>query len=244
MKNLLKSLLAYFNLEIRVKFNPSEMTTFDEDTINIAKKYSMTNKYRLWSLVQHIKYTNLHNLEGDFVECGVWKGGNLILMQKYIEKFNLNKSIYGFDTFSGMSEPTDFDISTNTKNSLKKFNKLKLDENSSNWCFAEIDEVNENIRSNVNKPDNILLIKGMVEETLQNTENLPDKISILRLDTDFYESTKIELEVLYPRLVKGGVLIIDDYGWWEGSRKAVDEYFDLSSLPLQYIDHTGRFLIK
>ena len=119
MKNLLKSLLAYFNLEIRVKFNPSEMTNFDADTIDIAKKYSMTNKYRLWSLVQHIKYTNLHNLEGDFVECGVWKGGNLILMQKYIEKFNLNKSIYGFDTFSGMSEPTDFDISTNTK-TLKK----------------------------------------------------------------------------------------------------------------------------
>ena len=147
--------------------------------------------------------------------------GNLIfLMQKYIEKLNLNKSIYGFDTFTGMSEPTDFDISVNTKNSLKKFNKLKLDDNSSEWCYAEIDEVNENIRSNVNEPSNISLIKGMVEETLKNAENLPDKISILRLDTDFYESTKVELEVLYPRLVKGGVLIIDDYGWWEGSKKS------------------------
>jgi O-methyltransferase len=66
----------------------------------------------------------------------------------------------------------------------------------------------------------------------------------LRLDTDFYSSTKIELEILYPRLVKGGVLIIDDYGSWEGSKRAVDEYFKNEKVWLHYIDNDSRLLIK
>ena len=88
------------------------------------------------------------------------------------------------------------------------------------------------------------LIKGPVEDTLNVEENLPKKISVLRLDTDFYESTKKELEILYPRLVKNGILIIDDYGHWQGSRKAVDEYFQNDEVLLNYIDYTCRMIIK
>ena len=91
---------------------------------------------------------------------------------------------------------------------------------------------------------NYFLIKGKVENTLRNIKKLPKKISILRLDTDFYESTKIELEVLFPRLVKGGVLIIDDYGFWKGAKKAVDEYFSDYRQFFHYIDHSCRLLIK
>ena len=81
---------------------------------------------------------------------------------------------------------------------------------------------------------------------LKNSKNLPDQISLLRLDTDFYESTKIELEILYPKLSSGGVLIIDDYGHWKGSRKAVDEYFELDKnfMWLHRIDYASRILIK
>ena len=93
-------------------------------------------------------------------------------------------------------------------------------------------------------PDNVQLITGKVEDTLLKKENLPQSISILRLDTDWYESTKIELEVLYPRLVKGGILIVDDYGLWNGSRRAVDEYFKDSNVWLHYIDEDCRLLIK
>ena len=74
-------------------------------------------------------------------------------------------------------------------------------------------------------------------------KNIPKKISILRLDTDFYESTKIELEILYARLETSGVLIIDDYGNYKGARKAVDEYFKIKPF-LIYLDHTSRLLIK
>ena len=89
-------------------------------------------------------------------------------------------------------------------------------------------------------------IKGKVEDTLLENNNLPKEISLLRLDTDFYESTKKELEVLYPRLVSGGVLIIDDYGHWKGSKRAVDEYFQLNKNFewLHRIDYASRLLIK
>ena len=101
----------------------------------------------------------------------------------------------------------------------------------------------KNIKKEVNN-NKIRLIKGPVEKTLLNNENLPDKISLLRLDTDFYESTKIELEILYPKVIKGGFLIIDDYGHWKGSRKAVDEYFK-NSLPfIHFIDESCRLIVK
>ena len=94
-------------------------------------------------------------------------------------------------------------------------------------CYSSLEEVKMNIKlSSGNKSlDNINLIEGKVEDTLKISKNLPEKISILRLDTDWYESTKIELEVLFPKLSKGGILIIDDYGQWKSSRKAVDEFF-------------------
>ena len=88
------------------------------------------------------------------------------------------------------------------------------------------------------------LIKGPVEKTLPKEENLPNKISLLRLDTDWYESSKMELEILYPKLVKGGILMIDDYGHWEGVKKSVDEYFLNKNIWLHYIDYGCRLLIK
>ena len=81
-------------------------------------------------------------------------------------------------------------------------------------------------------------------ESVLEAQNLPDKIAILRLDTDFYESTKAELETLYPRLSPGGELIVDDYGEWAGARKAVDEYFSGQAVWLHYVTHTVRLMIK
>ena len=111
------------------------------------------------------------------------------------------------------------------------------------WAYSSINEVEDNIKKKV--PDNdIKLIKGPVEQTLLQEINLPKKISLLRLDTDFYESTKVELEILYPRLVSGGFLIIDDYGHWKGSRKAVNDYFDDKKPFIHVIDETCRLIIK
>ena len=181
-------------------------------------------------------------IEGDFVECGVWKGGNIIILLNLIEKFNIKKQVYGFDTFEGMSEPTSADIKYNQM--IAKDIQLKNSINQTKWNYSSIDEVMKNIKINTSNYNQSILIKGKVEDTLLDEKNIPKKISILRLDTDFYESTKIELDILYKKLTIGGVLIIDDYGNWLGAKKAVDEFFNNQKPWLHYVDRTCRLLIK
>jgi hypothetical protein len=245
LKKIIKNFLLFFNLSIAYKHKISdlipEISEIEKNIIETCIKYSMTTKVRMYVLVQAIKYVKNNNLDGDFVECGIWRGGNIILFQKFNLLFNLKKKIYGFDTFEGMNEPSEYDKKSEMHaKDIAKNNGIK---EMSDWCSASYDEVKKNISKNTIL-DNVHLIKGEVENTLLVEENLPKKISILRLDTDWYESTKIELEILFKRLSNGGVLIIDDYGHWEGSRKAVDEYFKDQNIWLHYVDSTCRYLIK
>tara|TARA_Y100000768_G_C23970145_1_gene680087 strand:+ start:1239 stop:1997 length:759 start_codon:yes stop_codon:yes gene_type:complete len=251
MKNLIKKIvnekfLNKFGYKI-CKLNKlsvdeviEEMTSEENQMITKCLKYSMTTKMRMWALTSSINYILNRNIQGDFVECGVWKGGNLILYSLLNQKKNLNRKIYGYDTFEGMPLPGKYDFKFDGRSAVDLYHQRTKSKNG--WCKSTLDEVEENIFKEC--PDNkINLIKGKVEETLLIEKNIPQKISILRLDTDFYESTKIELEVLFPRLETGGVLIIDDYGNYKGARKAVDEYFKTKPF-LIYVDHTCRLLIK
>ena len=153
------------------------------------------------------------------------------------------KTIFAYDTFDGMSSPQDIDITHNGTSAqlLMKMTEKKDGKNDIH-CFSSLDLVKKNILEYSNL-SNIKFIKGEVEKTLSFEKNLPKKISILRLDTDFYSSTRKELEILYPRLVSGGILIIDDYGFWRGARQAVDEYFNKPKW-LHIVDQTCRYLIK
>lgn len=176
---------------------------------------TMSPEKRIKSLHTILKKTFKENVEGAFVECGTWRGGNIIVAKKFYDSVKDFRQIYGYDTFTGMEPPNEQD----GKKAIEKYKTKK------NWCLSQYDEVVENFCKFDIDPKEITLIQGKVEKTLLIEENLPEKIAVLRLDTDFYSSTKIELEVLYPRLVTGGYLIVDDYGHWEGSRKAVNEYF-------------------
>jgi hypothetical protein len=122
--------------------------------------------------------------------------------------------------------------------------KSDINDATSVWCFSSIEEVKNNIATLNYPTEKVYFVKGKVEDTIPTT--IPQKIAVLRLDTDWYESTKHELEHLFPLLVSGGVLIIDDYGHWEGARKAVDEYIEKNNLNilLNRIDYTGRIAIK
>ena len=199
--------------------------------MNTCSKYTMTSRSRQWALIQSVEWIAKKNIEGDIVECGVWRGGNLILCGLMLKAFNLDRLIWGYDTFTGMSEPTEDDYlvdNPESKNSSLIRDKWLAKQKSqgiTDWNYVTKDEVASNFSKEVGT-DNLKLIRGKVEDTLTIESNLPEKISILRLDTDWYESTKVELEVLFPRLQKRGVLIIDDYGRWAGSRKAVDEFFE------------------
>ena len=253
---LRKSLFKKFGLRISPIENNSleylfpEATNSEIDIVKTAAKFSLTSFERIFCLLRSIQHVNNNNLEGDFVECGVWKGGNLILFKKMIEKLKIkNKKIYAFDTFEGMSEPTDND--SDADGFLGGFKAeyymrtQKKDINIDNiHGYAPIEMVKKNLKNNTSDINDLFLVKGKVEDTLKIPSNIPEKISILRLDTDWYESTKIELEVLYPRLVKNGVLIIDDYGEWSGSRKATNEYFKDKKVAMFKIDRAARLIFK
>ena len=110
------------------------------------------------------------------------------------------------------------------------FRLRKTGPDSSDWCRASLNEVRQNLATTQYDLNRFKLVEGKVEETIPGT--LPDEIAILRLDTDWYESTKHEMIHLYPRLVSKGVLIVDDYYTWSGSKKAVDEYLAAANVPI------------
>jgi hypothetical protein len=251
----IKKFIKYFFIKLGysiVKNNlsdnliPIEATAFEVDLINKTKKYSMTDHKNLYLSTQAIKYIAEANIAGDVVECGVWKGGHLIIFKLLCEKYNLKKKLYGFDTFQGMTGPSNIDIDYKGNKAIKILKETPIDANDGDniWCYSPLDEVKRNIGNICGNIENINFINGDVEKTLREKKNLPFEIALLRLDTDFYESTKIELEILYPLLQDGGILIIDDYGYWNGARKAVDEYF--ANIPhfKHVINHSCRMIIK
>ena len=215
-----------------------------ESLLNAAKGLTMTSPIAQWELIQAIRHIEARKIPGDIVECGVWRGGNLVIAGLLKKRLGFDRKIWAFDTFAGMTAPTDVDSkpADETLDVRKKFEQLDRD-GRNDWCFASEEDVLRNFAARVGGQD-LRTVKGPVEETLRDPNNLPEKIAILRLDTDFYESTKAELEVLYPRLSPGGVLIIDDYGEWAGARKAVDEYFSGQGIWLHYVTHTVRLMVK
>lgn len=219
----------------------------DSDFMNIYTKindFTMTSKVQCYSLYMAVKYIIKADIEGDFVECGVWRGGNCILIAETLKLLDIkDKKIYLYDTYEGMSEPTDIDVSVENSTNQAKTEWSKKQKNDHNeWCYASMDDVQKNMFSTGYPKDNFIFIKGKVEETIPSV--IPKSISILRLDTDWYESTKHELKHLYPLLSRGGVLIIDDYGTWSGSKKAVDEFFEINPVLLNRIDQGNRLVIK
>jgi len=205
-----------------------------DDIVNIAQPYSMTNGKNIMSTICAIQEIDTQGIEGDFVECGVWKGGHVIAA---LLSAQVNREYWLFDTFNGMTEPGEHDIRRGMHASqMAKYRKKGIE----NWCRAELDEVQHNINQYRRTDQQVHYVVGPVEQTL-TTHTLPDRIALLRLDTDFYSSTKIELELLWPRLVKGGILIIDDYNSWDGCKLACDEYFGDS---VEFSPITGKGTVK
>jgi len=213
----------------------------DLNTIKFVSKYTMTSHMRILALIDSVKYITKYQIQGSIVECGVWKGGSIIAIAKTLLNLQQHdRDIYLFDTFEGMTKPAIAD----GKNAQKMYDQFQNPDNSTKWNRSEIETVKKNIfLTNYNK-EKFHFIKGKVEDTLP--DKAPNKISLLRLDTDFYESTLHELTYLFPRLVRGGILIIDDYGYWQGSKKAVDEYFEKydDCVFLNRIDSDARIAVK
>jgi len=222
--------------------NIPEASSKELEIMSFAKENGIESD-NAWSLIQIVKHTHHNKVEGDYVECGVYKGRIIILLKKLQELYKINNKIYGYDTFEGMTEPGKFDIYTG-KNITALQTYLGYLNKNQKWVEESLENVKKTLQKYFEDLSNVHLIKGDVLQTLNDKKNLPEKISILRLDTDFYESTKKELEVLYPKLQSKGVLIIDDYGYFDGSRKAVDEYFKNKYIFLHYVNKGVRYYIK
>lgn len=177
----------------------------------------MTSEGKMRALYNAVNYVNNCAIEGSFVECGVFKGGSVMNMALTQQNYARIAHIYLYDTFEGMTPATEHDV---TYHGLTAAQVLK---NPAKECVCSEEEVRKNVFSTGYPPEFFHFVKGDVVKTLQQV--VPPQIALLRIDTDWYESTKAVLETLFPRLVKGGVLILDDYGYWKGARKAVDEYF-------------------
>lgn len=221
---------------------------FDDDDRRLVgsvmdRRLSMTSPERLFTTLMAARHVCAEGIPGDFVECGVWRGGNSLIAADVFRRLDPGRKVHLFDTFAGMTAPTEHDVDRAGRQVFEKFESMSR-EGHNDWCYASLEEVMANF-SALGLAEWAEFVKGDILETLRRPQTLPDRIGILRLDTDWYESTKLELEVLYPRLQVGGVLIIDDYGHWGGARKAVDEYFADRPQPfLAYTDYTGRVGVK
>ncbi|MBK7691453.1 MAG: class I SAM-dependent methyltransferase [Bacteroidetes bacterium] len=240
----LNALFTKFGYKL-LKDNEKEEYAEFYDLYLRCKPYTMTSIERMFALYKGVEYIVKNNIPGDFVECGVWKGGSSMLIALTLLKFGVtDREIWMYDTYEGMSEPGDKDKDAQGNTAHETWAKLKLS-GKSGWCVSSLDEVKNNL-STINYPTNKLnFVPGMVEDTIPHS--IPKKeIALLRLDTDWYESTKHEMNFLYPLLGKSGVLIIDDYGHWEGAKKAIEEYLQEHDtfLFLHKIDYTARMAIK
>ena len=202
----------------------------------------MTSRERMLSLWEAMDWLNTHHIAGAFVECGVWKGGSSMLASENCRLHpTILREFYLYDTFEGMSPPEDIDKNFNGESANALMESASLQKESSNvWAIGPIDQVRENMVTSGVPSERLHLIQGDVEETIRPNTG-PAEIALLRLDTDWYRSTKHELTHLFQRIVPGGFLIIDDYGHWAGCRKAVDEFFQgFHPRPFFHrIDYTG-----
>ncbi|MDB6022023.1 MAG: macrocin-O-methyltransferase [Pedosphaera sp.] len=224
--------------------NPVEdLSSGDQAILWKVKPFTLTGVERIAALLEAVGYVTDRKIPGDIAECGVWRGGSMMAVAlALMARGDVSRSLYLYDTFEGMSAPTADDTLADGRTAAEL---LKLDAPGTGvWCNASLEDVRKNMLLTGYPLDKIHFIKGKVEETIPGT--LPGHLALLRLDTDWYESTKHELQHLFPLLDARGVLILDDYGTWQGARKAVDEYLSEKKRSdyLHRIDATGRMLVR
>mgnify|MGYP000866007847 CR=1 FL=1 len=246
LRKAINNILSFFGYKISRKIQKQILSKKFLENYNKSKNLSSFNLEFFLFLEFVLDYLFKKNkIEGDIVECGVFKGANCRFICDYLKSINNeNINIFLYDTFEGMPSASINDINIFTKKNYNFYLK-KMQKNNEVDNFHKYENI-ENVKklllqTNYNN-NKIHFIKGLVEKTIPKT--IPNKISLLILDTDYYDSTKHELHHLYPLVEKGGIIIIDDYGTWSGVKKAVDEYFVNLNDFKSFIDHKTIFLIK
>jgi O-methyltransferase len=191
-----------------------------------------------------ITYILKNNIEGAIIECGVGDGHFEHIWINELMKHNTLRDIYLYDTFKGLVAPSEYDYTCKdarlyTMNQDEVYNTWKshiINEEINGWCYSPLDYVRNKLNSTGYPENNLHYIVGNVMETLKDKTKIPEKIAILRLDTDWYESSKYELEQMYDNVVIGGVIIFDDYYHWDGQRRATDDFFKQRNINYDFVN--------
>jgi hypothetical protein len=211
-------------------------------TIRLVRPYTMLGPEKLFALIEAVRHVCRHGIAGAIVECGVWRGGAVMAAARTaLELGDATRRFYLYDTFTGMPAPGREDVAlVGQGDPAELFASARDGEDASAWCRAGVEEVRANLARVGYGADRFVFVEGKVEDTIPRV--LPGPIGLLRLDTDWYASTRHEMEHLMPLLVSGGVLIVDDYFRWAGNRQAVDEWLARHRLPL-LLTKVGRSAI-
>jgi Macrocin-O-methyltransferase (TylF) len=209
------------------RISPSEFSSLYRQ----VRTHTMCSNARLRGLYRAVRYVIGHDIAGDVVECGSARGGSAALMALTLRQLKAQRKLWLFDTFEGLPAPSSHDPD------------FEVADLFTGTCVGTLDEVHE-LFKRLNVADDVAFVKGLFQDTLPATP-IPT-IAVLHIDGDWYESVKVCLDSLYDKVVSGGVIQLDDYGYWEGARKAVREFLDQREIeaPLQRLDYSGRFLIK
>ena len=228
-------------------FAAVEASKIDEEIYKKVQPYTMSNPEPIYSLITATRYIVENHIDGDFVECGTWAGGcSMAIALTLLELGDTERKIWIYDTFAGMTESSELDFTLVGKvmSALPYWNNKNGSNSGSDWANISLERVKANLGSTNYPMEKFQFIEGNVLETLNY--RLPKNVALLRLDTDWYDSTLKEMSTLYPKLSLGGVCIIDDYGAWAGSKQAVDEFLSQHlPRPLMHItDWTTRTWVK
>jgi O-methyltransferase len=223
---------------------PSDYDDEAKEIVRAVRPWTMTGADKVYALIQAVRYVTRHRIPGDVVECGVWRGGSMQAAARTLLAVNdTSRDLHLFDTFEGMPAPSERDVRRSDERTAEELLAEEERARSLVWAVASLEDVRQGFAQIPYPSERIHFVKGRVEDTIP--EHAPDRISILRLDTDWYESTRHELEHLYPRLSPGGVLLLDDYGYWEGAREAVDEFLEETGERLLLVRMaSGRLAVK
>jgi O-methyltransferase len=261
IKPLLKNLIAGLGYELRKKEDRSRLGYELEDEAAAAilkvQAYTMLPPERLITLYQQVVHCERTGLPGAFVECGVWKGGSVALMAlAALSQGVARRDLHLFDAFTDICEPDQTVDGARAVREVKAWSKDggvegRLKPIAGFYDFAGGPGSLEGNRELLEKivgydPKLLHYHVGWFQDTLPKDAAGVGPIALLRLDGDWYASTKVCLEHLYDQVVPGGFVIVDDYGAYEGCRKAVDEFRAARNITayLHHIDAEARYWIK
>jgi hypothetical protein len=197
----------------------------------IVAPHTMLSSQRLRGLYDAVRYVVTNGIPGEIVECGTARGGSAALMGLTLRQLHSGRGLCVFDAFDGSPAPTEGDPDWAIARSYV------------GRCHGELEDV-RSLFARLGILGASRLVKGLFQDTLPQSEI--SQIALLHLDGDWYESIRCCLESLYHRVSPGGIIQIDDYGYWAGARRAVDEFMQKEGIEakLRWVDYEGRQLTK